>query len=72
MNNKKRNNKCNNKYNLDDMLNEQYTDCLTEIDFYPPTDTRVFTSYIEDIDGGDTFADYCEYIFNMLEEEDYD
>lgn len=43
--------------------------CLTEIDFYPPPDNRVWTSNIEDVDGGDNFADYCEYIFELLEDE---
>ena len=61
----------NNKYNFDDILNEQYTDYLTEQDFYPPTDNRVLESYIKDINGGDNFADYCEYIFDLLEEEGY-
>lgn len=59
------------KYNFDDILNEQYTDYLTEQDFYPPTDSRVLKSHIEDIEGGDNFADYCEYIFDLLEEEGY-
>jgi len=59
------------KYNFDDLLNEEPRDYLTEEDFYPPSDNRVLKSYIEDIDGGDNFADYCEYIFELLEEEDY-
>ena len=60
-----------NKYDFSDILYEQYSFELTEIDFYPPTDNRVWKSYVEDIDGGDNFADYCEYIFEILEEEDY-
>ena len=44
---------------------------LTEIDFYPPPDNRVWTSNIEDIDGGDNFADYCKYIFKLYEDEGY-
>ena len=44
---------------------------LTEADFYPPPDNRVWKSYVEDIAGGDNFADYCEYIFNILDEEEY-
>lgn len=67
MKNKKRND----KYNFDDILNEQCCDYLTEKDFYPPSDNRYLQSYIEDIDGGDNFADYCEYIFEVLEEEEY-
>ena len=60
-----------NKYNVDYTLNTQYTDCLTEVDFYPPIDNRVSKSYVQDINGGDNFADYCEYIFDLLEEEGY-
>ena len=52
-------------YKMDD---ESY---LTERDFYPHSDDRVVESYVEDIDGGDNFADYCEYIFEMYEEEGY-
>lgn len=44
---------------------------LSEIDFYPPPDNRVWKSYVEDINNGDNFADYCEYIFDILEEEEY-
>lgn len=44
---------------------------LTEIDLYPPSDNRILKSYIEDIDGGDNFADFCEEFFEMLEEEGY-
>lgn len=59
-----------NKYDFSDLLQEESRDYLTEKDFYPPSDDRVFTSYIEDIDGGDNFADYCEYIFELYEEEE--
>ena len=45
--------------------------CLTEIDFYPPSDERYLESYVEDIYGGDNFADYCKEFFEMLEEEGY-
>lgn len=61
-----------NKYNIDDIMNELYEqDCnyLTEESFYPPSDNRCLKSYIKDINGGDNFADYCEYIFELLEEE---
>lgn len=44
---------------------------LTDIDFYPPSDNRVWTSNIEDIEDGDNFADYCEYIFKLYEDEEY-
>ena len=45
--------------------------CLTEQDFYPPTDNRVLQSYVEDVDGGDNFTEYCKYIFDLLTEEGY-
>ena len=44
---------------------------LTEDDFNQSFDDRVLESYIEDIDGGDNFADYCSYIFKLYEEEGY-
>lgn len=64
----------NDKYNIDEILselNKQNYDCLTEQDFYPPSDNRYLKSYVKDINGGDNFADYCEYIFELLEEEGY-
>ena len=45
--------------------------CWTEEDFYPLSDDRVLTSYIEDIDDGDNYADYCKYIFDLYEAEGY-
>jgi hypothetical protein len=70
MENKKRD-----KYNIDDILLEldeqPYNNCLTEVDFYPPSDSRYLKSYVEDIEDGDNFADYCSYIFEILEEEGY-
>ena len=64
----------NDKYNIDDILNEideQTCDCLTEESFYPPSDDRYLESYIEDIEDGDNFADYCADFFELLEEEGY-
>lgn len=63
--------KRNNKYDFSDILNEQDVTELSEQDFYTTSDYRYLESYIEDIDGGDNFADYCEYIFELLEEEGY-
>lgn len=60
-----------NKYNIDDLLYEESYDYLTEENFYQPSDNRVLKSYIEDISGGDNFADYCKYIFDLLEEDGY-
>lgn len=45
--------------------------CLEESDFYPPPDDRVWKSNIEDIEGGDNFADFCEEFFKILDEEEY-
>lgn len=58
------------KYDFSDLLKEESCDYLTEEDFYPPSDDRVFTSYVEDIDGGDNFADYCKDFFELYEEEE--
>lgn len=58
----------------DDFYNYVLTNddfCLTESDFYPPSDDRVWKSNIEDIEGGDNFADFCDEFFKMLDEEDY-
>lgn len=44
---------------------------LIENDFNRQSDDRVWKSNIEDIDGGDNFADYCEYFFEILDEEEY-
>lgn len=63
--------KRNDKYDFSDILNEQNIAELTEQDFYTTSDDRYLESYVEDIDGGDNFADYCEYIFELLEEEGY-
>lgn len=75
----------NNNLELDNMLGEQGfhledEDYLADGDCYP-TDTynvdcplfneRTWKSNVEDIDGGDNFADYCEYFFEMLDEEEY-
>ena len=59
-----------NQKKYDKILNNK-SYVLTEQDFYPPSDDRVWTSEIEDIDDGDSFADYCKEFFEMLDEEDY-
>lgn len=62
----------NDTYDIDNVLNvldKQSFDYLTEKSFYPPSDNRVLKSYVKDIVGGDNFADYCEYIFELYEEE---
>ena len=60
-----------NRHNTNDITNKQHYRCLTETDFYPPSDDRTLKSNIVDINGGDNFSDYCEYIFDLLEEEEY-
>lgn len=56
----------------DESNNLRNKDCHpTDIDFYQPSDDRVWESNVEDIDGGDNFADYCKYIFGVLAEEEY-
>lgn len=49
-----------------------YNYILTEKDFYPPEDTRVYCSGIDDIDGGDNFSDYTKYFFNNYGKEIFD
>jgi len=50
-------------------LKDEYV--ISEKDFYPPEDNRVFKSYIEDIADGDNFADYSKYIFKLYEQEEW-
>ena len=45
--------------------------CLSDEDFYSPYANRTYKSNVEDIDGGDNFADYCEDFFEMLDQEEY-
>ena len=64
----------NNTYNVEDILDEmerQALNCLTEKSFYPASDDRFLESYVEDFEGGDNFAEYCECFFELLEEEGY-
>ena len=35
------------------------------------SDNRTWASNIYDINGGDNFADFCEYYFEMLDEDEY-
>lgn len=45
---------------------------LTEADFYPPEDPRVYASGIDDIDDGDNFAEYAEYFWETYENHLFD
>ena len=67
----------NNNYVSDDILDEEFYEYLFEIEGYQlnekhyDSDDRYWKSYVEDIEGGDNFVDYCKYIFDILEEEGY-
>lgn len=50
---------------------KKYDYILTEQDFYPPSDDRIWKSNVKDIDGGDNFADYCKEFFELLDKEGY-
>lgn len=59
-------------YPIDEKQNKNNIDnSLSEDDFYKADDDRCWESYVDDIDGGDNFADYCESFFEMLDEEGY-
>lgn len=59
-------------YPIDEKQNKNSIDnSLSEDDFYKADDDRCWESYVDDIDGGDNFADYCESFFEMLDEEGY-
>lgn len=45
---------------------------ITEKDFYPPEDTRLYQSGIEDICDGDNFSDYIKFFYSQYEEELFD
>ena len=45
---------------------------LNEEDFYPPPDDRLRESYIEDIEGGDTYEDYLNYFYDLYEDDLWD
>lgn len=45
--------------------------CLTEQDFYPPSDNRAWKSNVKDIDDENNFADFCVEFFEILDEEEY-
>ena len=61
----------NNNYTYEDMLEEQDY-CPIELDdSLISTDNRVWKSNVNDIKGGDNFADFCEEFFELLDEEGY-
>lgn len=53
------------KLNLDNYV-------LTEKDFYPPEDKRVYRSGVDDIIDGDNFEDYAQWFYDNYEDEIFD
>lgn len=45
---------------------------LTEKDFYPPEDNRLYNSGIDDVIDGDTFEEYIKYFYENYENEIFD
>ena len=45
---------------------------ISEKDFYPPEDNRLYQSGINDIRNGDNFSDYVKWFYNMYENEIFD
>lgn len=45
---------------------------LTDKDFYPPQDDRIFKSGVSDIYGGDSYSDYAESFYNIYSDELFD
>lgn len=60
---------------LNNINNEHYLDGYVEIkesDFYPPSDDRLHTFGIDDIDGGESYDDYVKWFWEEYEYEIYD
>jgi hypothetical protein len=61
----------NDRFTYEEILEGQDC-CLTEFDdMFLYTDNRIWKSNVEDINGGDNFADFCEEFFELLDEEGY-
>lgn len=61
-----------NQYKKSNMTNfDDYYE-ISEEDFYPPEDNRLFRSGVKDIRGGDNFAEYVESFFELYGEELFD
>ena len=45
---------------------------ITEKDFYPPKDTRLYCSCVGDIPDGDNFSDYVKFFYNQYENDLFD
>ena len=53
---------------LTEYLDEHYP-VLTERDFYPPADPRVRRCGVDDIPGGDNYADYFNWFYDIYSED---
>ena len=58
-----------NKNNLQCKSKQIDKPVLSERDFYPPKDNRHWESGVEDIRGGDNFADYAEEFYRLYGNE---
>ena len=45
---------------------------LTEEDFYPPEDKRIYSPIIMDVYGGDNFKEYFKYFYETYGEDFFD
>lgn len=54
------------------MMNEEDGFEISERDFYPPQDERVFSSGICDVPNGDAFYGYAEYFWEEYENHLFD
>ena len=61
----------NDRFTYEDILEEQDCCPIKFDDLSVNADDRVWKSYVEDIDGGDNFANFCEEFFEILDEEGY-
>lgn len=60
-----------NKNNLQYKSKQTDKPVLSERDFYPPKDNRHWESGVDDIRGGDNFAEYAEDLFRRYEDEEW-
>lgn len=60
----------NNKDSDCDCINGFYE--ISDSDFYPPEDDRLYSSGIDDVDGGDSFDEYAKWFWDEYECEIYD
>ena len=61
-----------NSYLKTNAIQNYNTYVLTEKDFYPPEDDRIYQSGVYDINGGDNFRDYAVDFYEEYENEIFD